>query len=153
VALVCAGPKAIVDLKATAQWLETHNLPVVGLGTAVLPAFYTRHSGIRIPTVDGPEDVAAIWLAKQELGQGGSLIVAVPPPVEPETDVLAAVEKALREADTAQVSGPELTPLLLKRIADLTGGDSVRVNVALLKNNARAAGQIAAAISRARVSM
>ena len=153
VVLVCSGPKAITDTNTTAEWLESHNLPVVGLGTDEMPTFYFRSSGVRIPTAMNPRDVADIWLAKRELGQGGSLIVAVPPPIEPETDIPAAIDTAIRSADDIGVTGPDLTPFLLSRIAELTGGDSVRVNVALLKNNARAAGQIASAISKARVNL
>ena len=153
VTLICSGPKAIVDPKATTEWLETHNLPVVGLRTSEMPAFYSRDSGIRIPVAEGPNDVADIWLAKRELGQGGALIVTVPPPVEPESDISAAIEQALSEAADAGLSGPGLTPFLLGCVAELTNGDSVRVNLALLKNNARVAGEIAAAISAARVIM
>lgn len=153
VVVVCSGPKAITDLHATAEWLESHNVPVVGLGVEEMPAFYTRESGVRLPMVRRPEDVADIWLAKRELGQGGSLIVAVPPPVLPQGKIEAAVEKAVREADHAGVKGPELTPRLLQRIADLTGGDSVRVNIALLKNNAAVAGRIATALATAKASL
>ena len=151
VALICSGPKAIFDPKATAEWLETHNLPIVGLRTSEMPTFYSRFSGIRIPVVEGPTDVADIWLAKRELGQGGALIVTVPPPVELESDISTAIEQALNEAESAALSGPELTPFLLGRVAELTKGDSLRINLALLKNNARVAGEIAAAISAARV--
>ncbi len=151
--IVCSGPKAIVDLRTTVEWLESHNVMMVGFKTNEMPAFYSARSGISIPAAEGPEHVAHIWLAKRELGQCGSLLVAAPPPIEAKTDIHGALEQAEKEAFDAGVRGPRLTPLLLRRVAELTDGDSIRVNVELLKNNARIAGEIAREICVAKTGL
>jgi pseudouridine-5'-phosphate glycosidase len=150
---VCAGAKAILDLSLTLEYLETHGVPVIGYQTDELPAFYTRESGLRTPhRADSPEEVADIARAQWESGLGGGLLVTAPIPAEhalPRAQVEAAVEQALAEAQTAGVSGPRLTPWLLARVAELTGGESVTANRALLLNNATIAAQIACALAPA----
>ncbi|HEY8326256.1 MAG TPA: pseudouridine-5'-phosphate glycosidase [Ktedonobacterales bacterium] len=148
---VCAGAKAILDLPLTLEYLETHGVPVIGYQTDELPAFYTRESGLRTPhRADSPEQVADVAHAQWESGLGGGLLVTAPIPAEhalPRAQVEAAVEQALAEAQTAGVSGPRLTPWLLARVAELTGGESVAANRALLLNNATIAARIARALA------
>lgn len=153
VVTVCAGAKAILDLPLTLEYLETHGVPVIGYQTDELPAFYTRASGLRTPhRADTPAEVAAIARAQWGSGLGGGLLVAAPIPQEhalaPE-QVDAAVSQALAEADVAAVGGPRLTPWLLARVAELTGGESVSANRALLLNNATIAARIASAFAAA----
>jgi pseudouridine-5'-phosphate glycosidase len=148
-AVVCAGPKAILDVPATLEYLETRGVPVVTIGQAELPGFYARSSGLASPqTAASLDDAAHVAAVHLELGLGGLLICVPVPETEALPDDVArtAIEQAIREADNAGVSGPALTPWLLARIAEITGGASVRANTALIENNARAAGQLAAAI-------
>ncbi len=151
VVTVCAGAKAILDLPLTLEYLETQGVPVIGYQTDELPAFYTRSSGLRTPhRADTPGDVAAIARAQWESGLGGGLLVTVPIPEEhalPAEKVEAEVRQALADAEAAGVSGPRLTPWLLARMAELTGGESVAANRALLLNNARVAAGVALALS------
>ena len=147
VAVVCAGPKAILDVPATLEYLETRGVPVVTIGQDELPGFYARTSGVRSPLV-APDLEHAAWIAGVQLGLGlGGVLLCVP---APEEDALSgdvareAVGRAVAEADAAGVAGPDLTPWLLARIAELTGGASVRANTALIVNNARVAGELAA---------
>ena len=151
VAVVCAGPKSILDVAATVEYLETRGVPVVTVGQDVVPGFTARSSGVRSPIV--VRDVAAAaGLADVQLALGGGgLLVCIP---VPETDALpddaarSVVDRSIADADRAGVSGSALTPWLLARIAELTEGASVRANTALIVNNARVAGQLAVAMSR-----
>ncbi len=149
VLVVCAGAKAILDLPATLEVLETLGVPVIGYGTDEFPAFYSRTSGLRLTArADTPAEVAAMWAAHQQYGGGGGMLLCVPVPAEDEmpTDVVeAAVAQALREA--AHVRGAEVTPFLLGALERGTGGQSLRTNVALLKNNASVAAAVAVAIA------
>jgi len=148
-AVVCAGPKAILDVPATLEYLETHGVPVVTIGQAELPGFYARTSGLPSPQTE-PDVAAAAAIARVhlELGLGG-LLVCVPAPA---TDALPgdvardAVERAVREAEAAGIRGPATTPWLLARIAEITNGASIRANTALIVNDARVAGQLAVAL-------
>ncbi|MGH2514902.1 MAG: pseudouridine-5'-phosphate glycosidase, partial [Ktedonobacterales bacterium] len=145
-----AGAKAILDLHGTLEWLETHGVPVIGYGTDELPAFYSRASGLRVPhRADTPAEVAAIAMAQWGSGLGGGLLVTCPIPEEhalPRDTVEGAIERAVAEAETQRVHGPQLTPFLLARLAELTGGESIAANRALLLNNAAVAAQIAVAL-------
>ena len=147
---VCAGAKAILDLPLTLEYLETHGVPVIGYGTDELPAFYSRTSGLRVPhRADTPQEVAAIAAAQWCSGLGGGLLVACPIPAEhalPSTIVETAIARALAEAGEQHVTGPSLTPFLLARVAELTEGESIAANRALLLNNASVAARIAAAL-------
>jgi pseudouridylate synthase len=140
VAVFCAGAKIILDLRLTLERLESLSVPVLGYGCDELPAFYTKHSGCPIGRVDGPQAVAAVLRAVWETG-GRGVVVAIPPPGELE-GAEQLVERAVREL--ADVAGPELTPRLLARMGELSGGRSLGLNVDLVVNNARVAARVAA---------
>jgi pseudouridine-5'-phosphate glycosidase len=147
VIVVCAGAKAILDLPATLEYLETFAVPVVGYGTDEFPAFYSTSSGLAVSArADTPGEVAAIARAHWELGMPGAVLVVQPPPQEvamPPEAVDQAIEQALREAGSRGVHGQAVTPFLLERVAELTHGNSMQANLGLLRNNARLAAQIA----------
>ena len=151
VAVVCAGAKAILDLPLTAEVLETQGVPIVGLGTDTLPAFYSRSCGLPVDVnVATPADAAAIVAAAGRLGaQHGVMIVAPVPAADelPAEKVESAIVQATAEATAQGVHGKRVTPFLLGRVAELTGGASRRANTALLINNANLAGQIAVALA------
>jgi len=151
VAVVCAGAKAILDLPLTLEWLETHGVPVIGYQTDEFPAFYTRSSGLPVDVrVEDTEAAAKIIRTKWEMGLEGGILLTVPVPAELELDAAtgeAAIEAALEEADRQGVHGKALTPFLLERVSQLTGGESLRANVALLENNARIAADLAKALN------
>lgn len=151
VAVVCAGAKSILDLPRTMEYLETRGVPVVGYGTDTLPAFYVRESGIPVPhRVDGAEAAARLVAAQRALGLTAGIVVANPLPereaLEP-ARIEAAIESAIRSARAAGIGGKELTPYLLDRVAEATGGDSLAANAALLVNNAGVAADIAVALA------
>ena len=150
VAVVCAGAKSILDLGLTLEYLETKGVPVVGFGTDELPAFSTRESGFSVDyRMDKPEEVAAAIRAQREMGYHGGMLITNPIPEEYSMDksrIDAAIEQALREADEQGVKGKKITPFLLARIKDLTGGDSLASNIQLVLNNVRLASKIAAAL-------
>jgi pseudouridine-5'-phosphate glycosidase len=147
VTVVCAGAKAILDLPLTREVLETQGVPVIGYGSDEMAAFYSRESGLPADVrVDTPEQVARIIRAQRELGSQSGILVTVPVPVEdeiPAGDLEDAIEQATQEAKAQGVTGAELTPFVLARLAELTGGRSVRTNISLLRNNARVAARIA----------
>jgi pseudouridine-5'-phosphate glycosidase len=143
VAVFCAGPKIILDLPFTLERLESLSVPVLGYGTDELPAFYTKRSGLPISArVDGPEETARTLAAAWLTGTLG-LVVAIPPPEEL-PDAQALVERALREVTA---TGGDVTPRLLARIAEISDGRSLDINVELVVNNARIAAQVARAYS------
>lgn len=149
--VVCAGPKAILDVPATLEYLETQGVPVISVGQDELPGFFARSSGIRapasVPDLAAARDIVATHLA---LGLGSSALVAVPVPAEaalPDELARDVVARAVREADAAGVGGPALTPWLLSRIAELTAGRSIAANTALIVNDARQAGRLAAMLA------
>lgn len=149
-AVVCAGPKAILDVPNTLEVLETRGVPVVAVGQAELPGFYARSAGVlaphAVPDVAAAADLVATHL---ELGLGSGILVCVPVPADAalaEAVAREAIARASGEAEAAGVHGPELTPWLLARIAAITDGASVRANTALIVNNARVAGQLASAL-------
>jgi len=145
--VVCAGPKAILDVPATLEVLETRGVPLVAVGQDDMPGFTARSSGIAapwsVPDVDAAAELAGAHLA---LGLGGAIVLCVPVPADaalPDEIARRVAEQAAREADAAGVRGPALTPWLLARIAAITDGASLRANTALIVNDARIAGQIA----------
>lgn len=150
--VVCAGAKAILDLPATLEYLETWAVPVVGYQTDDFPAFYSRSSGLGVTVrADSPADVAEIALAHWRLGFSSAVLVVAPPPEDlalPLDRVEAAVEQALAEAGQQQIRGQQVTPFLLERMVALTGGASLQANLGLLRNNARVAAAIAREFSR-----
>ena len=148
VMVICAGAKSILDLGLTLEYLETKGVPVIGYGTEELPAFYTRKSGFRVDyRIDTPEELAAAFRAKQEMGLGGGMLVTNPIPEEYSMDkavIDAAIDMAINECQQKGIRGKETTPFLLARIKDITGGDSLEANIALVLNNARLAARVAA---------
>jgi pseudouridylate synthase len=149
-AVVCAGPKAILDVPSTLEVLETRGVPVVAVGQAVLPGFYARSAGVVAPQNVPDEAAAAVLVAAHlGLGLGSGILVCVPVPANAalsEATTRDAVDTATREADNAGIHGPDLTPWVLARIATLTDGASVRANTALITNNARVAGRLVRAL-------
>ena len=141
VAVFCAGAKIILDLRLTLERLESLSVPVIGYGCDEFPAFYSRHSGCRVSArVDSPKDAARVLRAAWDTGSRG-IVVAIPPPAELD-GAEEITERAVREI--ADVAGPEVTPRLLARVAELSGGRSLDLNVDLVVNNARIAAQVAA---------
>ncbi len=147
VAVVCAGAKAILDLPRTLEWLETFGVPVLGYRTDALPAFFVHSSGLPVQRrVESAAEAARLIRAHWSLGLTSGVVVAVPVPQDQAADpdpVNAAIAQALAEAEAAGVRGQAVTPYLLDRVAALTGGESVTANLALLRQNAAVAAQIA----------
>jgi len=147
VIVVCAGAKAILDLPATLERLETLGVPVVGYQTDEFPAFYSIKSGLPVSArADSPEEVAELAQAHWGVGLPSAILVTVPPPAEtaiPADEVNKAIEQALNEAHAANIRGQSVTPFLLQRVSELSKGKSLQANLSLLKNNAVVAAQIA----------
>ncbi len=152
VAVVTAGAKAILDLGLTLETLETLGVPVVGYGTDDFPAFYSRQSGFKVPMrLDTPKDVAALMKAKWKMKLKGGVVVANPIPAESEiqaSEITPSIEKAIAEAKRQNIKGKDTTPFLLKHLVEVTGGRSLKANIALVENNARVAAEIARAYSQ-----
>jgi pseudouridine-5'-phosphate glycosidase len=153
VAVVCSGAKSILDLPRTLEWLETAGVPVLGWATDEFPAFFTRESGLRVSArVDTVHEAARTLHTHWDLGLGSGVLVCVPCPEAealPAARVEAALSESLRAADAAGVGGKELTPFLLSRLAELTGGATLKANLALLRSNARHAALLAIALEGA----
>ena len=152
VLVVCAGAKAILDLGLTLEYLETKGVPVIGYGTEELPAFYTRKSGFKVDyRLDTPEEVAAAFVAKRELGMAGGMLLTNPIPEQYAMDydtINKAIDQAIKESVEQGVKGKATTPFLLARVVELTGGDSLESNIQLVYNNAKVASQTAVEISK-----
>jgi pseudouridylate synthase len=150
VTVVCAGAKAILDLPKTFEMLETFGVPVIGYATDNLPAFWSRDGGIPSPIrLDSAAEIAAMLATRQLLGLEGGVLVCNPVPLAdeiPAGDVAIFVAQALADAKASGVSAKAVTPYLLARVLELTGGRSLRTNVALIRNNARLAAEIAVAL-------
>ena len=150
VMVICAGAKSILDLGLTLEYLETKGVPVIGYGTEELPAFYTRYSGFKVDyRIDTPEQLAAVFRTKLELGMKGGMLVTNPIPEEysmPADVINRAIDEAIDEANRRGIHGKETTPFLLAKIKELTGGDSLDSNIQLVLNNARLAARTAAAL-------
>ena len=148
VMVICAGAKSILDLGLTLEYLETKGVPVIGYGTEELPAFYTRKSGFKVDyRIDTPEELAAAFRAKMEMGLEGGMLVTNPIPEEYSMDperINAAIDQAIAECNAKGIKGKETTPFLLARIKDITGGDSLASNIQLVLINARLAARTAA---------
>jgi pseudouridine-5'-phosphate glycosidase len=148
--VVCAGAKAILDLAATLEALESLSVPVLGYGTNEFPAFYSRESGLRTSMrVDSVSTVAQYWARHCALGMESAVLVANPipgPAAIPASALAEWIEQASAEAKEQKVRGQELSPFLLRRIGEISGGRTIAANAALLTNNARLAGEIAAAV-------
>jgi len=152
--VVCSGAKIVLDLPATREWLETNGVTVVGYQCDEMPAFYSRQSGLAVDArADSGADVARLFKAHQMLGVAGAILVTVPVPAEFEVPLEQAerlLSEALRRAAKLSISGRELTPFLLAQMADKSEGATLRANIALLKNNARVAAEIAKEIETGR---
>ena len=154
VAVVCAGVKSILDIPKTLEYLETMRVPVIAYGTEAFPAFFTRESGCRADhRMDTPAEIAAAIDLHLRLGSGSGLLIANP---IPQADALAhdaietVIADALRDARAAGIGQKEVTPFLLARVNQLSGGRSLTANIALVKNNARLAARIAVALAALR---
>ncbi len=147
VLVVCAGAKSILDLGLTLEYLETKGVPVIGYGTSELPAFYTRKSGFGVDyRLDTPDEVAAAFRAKLDMGLKGGMLVTNPIPEAFSMDpavINKAIDEAVAEANALGIKGKQTTPFLLAKIKDITGGDSLASNIRLVYNNAALAAQVA----------
>jgi pseudouridine-5'-phosphate glycosidase len=148
--VVCAGAKAILDLSATLEYLETMNVPVIGYGTDEFPAFYSRESGLGVTLrLDTPAEIVEFARAHWSLGPQTAILIANPISASeaiPRSDLEPVIEAASEEARQKKIRGQEVTPFLLERMNVLTRGKSMQANLALLLNNARLAAQIAKAL-------
>lgn len=152
VAVVCAGAKSILDIGLTLEYLETSGVPVIGFDTDELPAFYTRKSGFGVDyNMDSPKEIASVLKSKWDLNLHGGVVIANPIPKEYEMDydtINNAIKAALQEADDNNIKGKDITPFLLSKVKDITGGDSLASNIELVYNNAKIASQIAVELSK-----
>ncbi len=150
VAVVCSGPKAILDIPLTLEYLETKGVPVIGYKTPNLPLFYTRDSKYKLEaSVSSPEEAAKLIATSHLLNLHQGMIFANPIPEENSLDgdiMEKVIEKAVKEADDKGIKGKDITPYLLSKIVELTKGKSLEANIALIKNNAKVAAMIAKAL-------
>jgi len=151
VAVVCAGAKSILDIAKTLEFLESQGVPVIGYRCDEFPAFYARSSGVRLDhRCDGAHDLARMVRLQQEIGPGG-LLIANPIPESHALDaatIEARISEAVLEAREQGVAQKEVTPFLLRRVVELTDGRSLEANMALVKDNAVLAAQVAVELSR-----
>jgi pseudouridine-5'-phosphate glycosidase len=149
--VVCSGAKIVLDLAATREWLETSGTTVVGYGCDEMPGFYSPGSGLPVDvSVNNPLEVVKLFRAQEDLKLNRALLVTVPVPAEfavPADELKQTLDVALKQADEQSISGRELTPFLLSRMAETSAGKTLRANIALLENNARVAAAIALALS------
>jgi pseudouridine-5'-phosphate glycosidase len=147
VAIVCAGMKSILDIGLTMEVLETLGIPVIGYGTDVLPGFHVRRTAYKtLCAAEGPEDVARIMISKWDAGIKGGLLLAVPVPLEDEVDPALledAISRAVIEAEEKGIKGKDVTPYILFRLGELTGGATLKANLSLVRNNTRVGCEIA----------
>lgn len=150
VAVVCAGVKSILDIGLTLEYLETHGVPVLSVGQPGFPAFFTRESGFQADfQLDTPEQQAEFIRTKWKLGLAGGVVVGNPVPFDaamPTDEIDAIIARALGEAERQGVKGKAVTPFLLARIKELTGGRSLATNIALVKHNALVGARLALAL-------
>lgn len=150
VVVVSAGPKAILDIEKTLEVLETRGVPVVAHGADVLPAFWSRGSRYPAPLrLEGADDIARLFRTRRALGLEGGMLVANPVPEEaeiPAGEMAGYIEAAHRAARVQNITGKAVTPFLLATILELTGGRSLKTNIALVEDNARLGARIAKAL-------
>lgn len=150
ITVVCSGPKIILDVAATREWLETYGITVLGWKCDEMPGFYSRTSGLPVDErVDSAEEAAAIIRGRDKLGLSGAVLVTAPVPAEYEielSEVEDLIAEALREADRQNIKGKETTPFLLSALVERSKGRTLAANIALLKNNAKVAAEIAVAL-------
>ncbi|EFJ14398.1 hypothetical protein SELMODRAFT_35355, partial [Selaginella moellendorffii] len=151
VAVVCAGVKSILDIPRTLEYLETQGVTVVSYSTDEFPAFFTPNSGCKAPCrADSVEECAAIIETNTKFGLGSGILIGVPIPAEHAAaakNVESAIQSALHEAESRGIAGNSVTPFLLKRVNELTGGHSLAANIQLVKNNALVGAKIATALT------
>lgn len=156
VAVVSAGVKSILDIGLTLEYLETYGVPVIGFGTREFPAFFSRESGFNVDfRLDTASEVAALLHAKWQIDHRGGAVIANPVPAEYSQNaaaIEAVIQQALAEAATQGVKGKAITPFLLSRIEQITGGKSLLTNIELVCNNARLAAEIAIALTSIKYS-
>ncbi len=147
VAVVSAGVKSILDIGLTLEYLETSGIPVITFGQDDFPAFYSRKSGFKSPLrLDSAAEIANLMHVKWQMGLNGSVLIANPIKQEDEVPfekMEVFIQDCLKEVDNQKISGKNITPFLLKHIAEITGGDSLKSNIALVKNNAVLGAKIA----------
>ena len=152
VSVICAGAKAILDLPLTLEYLETMGVPVLGYRTEELPAFYTRKSGLKVDySIESAEEFAKIIYEKRKANLDGGVLITNPIPEEDALDyeiMISAINRALKEADELGIHGKDSTPFLLKRVVELTGGESLESNIKLVLNNAKLGAQIAVELTK-----
>ncbi len=152
VTVVCAGVKSVLDIPRTLEYLETRGVPVLGFGTDTMPAFYSQSSGLALDyRIDSPRQAARAMLAKRDLGLGGGMVIAVPVPDEHALapgEIDRVIEDAIESVALKGITGKAITPVLLDRIAEETGGRSLDANIELVVNNARVAARIALEYAR-----
>jgi pseudouridine-5'-phosphate glycosidase len=150
VIVVSAGAKAILDIEKTLEVLETRGVPVIGHGCRTMPAFWSRQSPFQAPlTLDSPDEIAHLFTTRQALGLEGGMLVANPVPEDheiPAAEMSGYIEAAQKAAEAQRITGKAVTPFLLSKILELTGGRSLKTNIALVENNARLAARIAKAL-------
>lgn len=148
--VVCAGAKAILNLEATLEYLETMAVPVIGYQTDEFPAFYSRESGLQVSVrLNNPQEVAKYWRVQQLLGFRSAILIVNPIPQAnsiPREQIEPLIARASQDARIQKIQGQALTPFLLDRVRELSNGSSVEANEALLLNNARLAAQVANAL-------
>lgn len=156
VAVVSSGAKSILDLPATLELLETRRVTVIGLGTDTFPAFYSPSSGLPVPhRVDTPWDAAAVIRVHLAIPGSGGILFVQPPPADLAIvagEVDAWIEAATAEAGTRGIRGGAVTPFVLGRVAELSGGRTLRTNIGLILGNARMAARIAVALANPQVT-
>ena len=149
VTVVCAGIKSILDIGLTLEYLETMGVPVIGYDTDELPAFYARKSGFKVDfNLKTPQEIANYLKIKKQMGLKNGVIIAQPIPYQYDIDLKVineAIEQAIQMQTELGIKGKESTPFLLEKVKELTGGESLASNIALVKNNVRLAAEIAVA--------
>jgi pseudouridine-5'-phosphate glycosidase len=148
--VVCSGAKIVLDLPATREWLETHGITLVGYRCDEMPAFYSRQSGLPVDArCDSPEEVIKLFTTQRALGLQNALVIAVPVSAEAEVPLRTLtkiLDESLHDAEQSRVTGRDLTPFLLTRMAERSEGATLGANIALLENNASVAAEIAVAL-------
>ena len=152
ITVVCSGPKIVLDLPATREWLETFGIPVLGWQCDEMPAFYTQRSGLPIDQrVDSAVEVTEIIIARDELGLNSAVLVTVPVPSEAAIDadeLERMLRDSLKSADQQGIKGKDVTPFLLAELSRRSDGRTLTSNIALLENNAKIAAEIARALAK-----
>jgi pseudouridine-5'-phosphate glycosidase len=151
VAVVSAGVKSILDIELTLEYLETKGIPVITVAQDEFPSFYSSKSGFKTPLrLDTAKEIALMLYTKWQLGLTGSVLIANPVPSAFEVnrdDMETHIQKALAAAETSNIKGKEVTPFLLKYIAEYTQGESLDANISLILNNAKVGAEIAVSYS------